>query len=160
MRTLRCVLLALLLLLSGSSIAFGDAFQDGVDAVEKGDYNTAYIIFLPLAERGDARAQCNLGVMYDNGLGVPKDYKEASKWFRLAAEQGDPYAQHNLGGMYDQGQGVVQDHVLAYMWFTLSGSQGIQSAIFNRRKCAEKMSPAQIDEAREMAVSWKPKNLV
>ena len=160
MRTLRCVLLALLLLLSGSSIAFGGAFQDGVDAVQKGDYETARIIFLPLAEQGDARAQCNLGVMYDNGLGVPKDYKEASKWFRLAAEQGDPYAQHNLGGMYDQGDGVVQNHVLAHMWFTLSGSQGIENAVYSRRKCEEKMSPAQIDKALEMAVNWKPKNLV
>ena len=27
--------------------------------------------------------------MYDNGEGVPQDYKEAVKWYRLAAEQGD-----------------------------------------------------------------------
>ena len=152
--------LTFLLFFSSFSAVFADDYRDGFDAYERKDYETAYKLWLPLAGKGDARAQTALGLMYDVGQGVPQDYKEASKWFRLAAEQGDPYAQHNLGGMYDQGQGVVQDHVLAYMWFTLSGSQGIQSAIFNRRKCAEKMSPAQIDEAREMAVSWKPKNLV
>jgi hypothetical protein len=34
--------------------------------------------------------------MYGNGLGVPKDYAEAIKWFRLAAEQGNAGAQSML----------------------------------------------------------------
>ena len=41
-----------------------------------------------LAEKGDARAQCELGIRYGYGLGVPEDDKEAVKWFRKAAEQG------------------------------------------------------------------------
>ena len=41
------------------------------------------------AEQGDAVAQFNLGVKYDNGQGVPQDYAEAVKWYRKAAEQGD-----------------------------------------------------------------------
>ncbi len=44
------------------------------------------------AETGDANAQFNLGVMYDNGMGVPKDDAEAAKWYRLAAEQGNAMA--------------------------------------------------------------------
>ena len=40
------------------------------------------------AEQGYDIAQYNLGVMYENGQGVPQDYKEAVKWYRLAAEQG------------------------------------------------------------------------
>ncbi|MSR43556.1 MAG: hypothetical protein EXS19_05920, partial [Pedosphaera sp.] len=39
-------------------------------------------------EKGDASAQYNLGVMYANGLGVPKDEVEAVKWYRKAADQG------------------------------------------------------------------------
>ena len=39
----------------------------------------------------------NLGVMYQNGLGVLQDYKETVKWFRLAAEQGEAQSQLNLG---------------------------------------------------------------
>ena len=61
------------------------------------------------AESGDAKAQHNLGVMYENGQGVPQDYAEALKWFRLAADQGDAKAQHNLGVMYYYGEGVPQD---------------------------------------------------
>ena len=40
------------------------------------------------AEQGDANAQFNLGVMYDNGEGVSEDDVEAVRWWRLAAEQG------------------------------------------------------------------------
>ena len=40
------------------------------------------------AEQGDAEAQTSLGLMYDNGKGVPQDYAEAVKWYRKAAEQG------------------------------------------------------------------------
>ena len=37
------------------------------------------------AEAGDAEAQVNLGVRYDNGLGVPQDDAEVLRWYRLAA---------------------------------------------------------------------------
>ena len=40
------------------------------------------------AERGDAKAQLDLGVMHCNGEGVPQDHRGAAKWYRLAAEQG------------------------------------------------------------------------
>ena len=53
-----------------------------------------------LADQGDVDAQFNLGVMYDNGEGVPQDYAEAVRWYRLAAEQGNASAQFNLGSMY------------------------------------------------------------
>jgi hypothetical protein len=46
------------------------------------------------AEKGDAEAQFYLGVMYENGNGVLKDYTEAVKWYRKAADQGAAAAQH------------------------------------------------------------------
>jgi uncharacterized protein len=53
------------------------------------------------AEQVDAWRQDDLGLRYENGWGVPKDYAEAVKWYRLAAEQGDAEAQINLGRMYE-----------------------------------------------------------
>ena len=44
------------------------------------------------AEQGDARGQCNLGVMYENGRGVTKDLKKAVEWYTKAAEQDDEEA--------------------------------------------------------------------
>jgi TPR repeat protein len=37
------------------------------------------------AAQGDAEAQYSLGLMYQNGEGVPQDYVQAYKWFSLAA---------------------------------------------------------------------------
>jgi len=55
-----------------------------------------------LAEKGDAIAQYNLGVMYDEGKGVEKDEKEAVKWYRKAAEQGDDDAKAALKKLLEQ----------------------------------------------------------
>ena len=52
------------------------------------------------AEKGDARAQVNLGFMYYNGEGVPMTRAEAVKWYRKAADQGYDMAQSKLGFMY------------------------------------------------------------
>lgn len=46
------------------------------------------------AEQGDPVAQYNLGNMYANGRGVPKDDGNALAWFRKAAEQGQPNARN------------------------------------------------------------------
>ena len=45
------------------------------------------------AEKGDERAQCNLGMKYLQGDGVKKDLGEAVKWFKKSAEQGNTKAQ-------------------------------------------------------------------
>ena len=92
--------LTFLFLFSGSSVVFGDDLQDGLEAVQKKDYKTAYKLWLPLAEQGHAKAQSNLGKMYLKGEGVPHDYKEAVKWWKLAAEQQDEQAQFILERMH------------------------------------------------------------
>ena len=48
--------------------------------------------------------------MYENGLGVPKDDKEAVKWYRLSAAQGNALGEGHLGIMYADGRGVPQDY--------------------------------------------------
>lgn len=40
------------------------------------------------AAKGNADAQCDLGMMYGMGKGVAKNYTESIKWLRLAANQG------------------------------------------------------------------------
>jgi TPR repeat protein len=50
--------------------------------------NTAVPELLARAERGDAKAQFNLGQIYDTGLGVPQDVVQAVAWWRKAADQG------------------------------------------------------------------------
>ena len=75
------------------------------------------------AEQGDAAAQYNLGVMYDEGKRVTRDDAEAVKWYRKAADQGHAKAQYNLGLMYTNGQGVKRDDVEAVKWFHKAADQ-------------------------------------
>ena len=72
---------------------------------------------LQAAEQGNAQAQFNLGVMYDQGQGVRQDDAQAAQWFRKAVEQGVAEAQYNLGVMYANGKGVHQDYAQAVQWY-------------------------------------------
>jgi TPR repeat protein len=100
----------------------------GYQSYLKGDYQAAYEEWLPLAELGDAEAQYNLGVMYDEGAGIDQDLVTATAWYRKAAEQGFLDAQTNLGMMYYYGQGIPRDHAEAARWFKRAASQGDEEA--------------------------------
>ena len=52
--------------------------------------------YLEKAEKGDAAAMRMLGVMYYNGLNVPKNEAEGLKWYRKAADAGSAAAQKEL----------------------------------------------------------------
>ena len=114
------------------------------------DEATALSELRSLAEQGDARAQINLGVMYEDGRGVLQDYKTAVKWFTLAAEQGHANAQYNLGVMYADGRGVPEDYVYAHMWSNIAASQGYQAAADHRERAARKMTSADISAAQKL----------
>ncbi|MDD4887874.1 MAG: tetratricopeptide repeat protein, partial [Thiomonas sp.] len=88
------------------------------------DYAQAASWFRKAADQGDARAQCNLGLRYYNGQGVPQDYAQAASWYRKAADQGYARAQYNLGVLYDNGQGVPQDYAQAASWYRKAADQG------------------------------------
>ena len=105
-------------------------FQQGFEASTRGDYQTAFKLWLSLAEQGNASAQFNLGNMYDNGQGVKQDDVEAVKWYRQAAGQGHALSQLGLGLMYDKGRGVKQDDVEAVKWYRKAAEQGNANAQF------------------------------
>jgi hypothetical protein len=93
-------------------------------ALNNGDWATALKELRPLAERGDATAQQELGILYMNGLGVPRDAARAVQLFRLVAKQGDAEGEALLGSMYETGQGVQKDDHEATRWYRLAAEQG------------------------------------
>jgi len=117
-------------LLFSAGVAWAD-YDDDWAALERGDYATALKEWRPLAEQGVARAQYNLGIMYDNGRGVPENDAEAVKWYRKAAEQGVADAQYNLGVTYEVGQVVPQSYAEAAKWFRKAAEQGYAKAQYN-----------------------------
>ena len=89
----------------------------GANAYDEGRPSVALRYWLPLARKGNPRAQNNLGVMYERGHGVSKDYKKAKIWFDRAAQQDLEEAKVNLGLLYYSGSGVTQNFEKAFALF-------------------------------------------
>jgi TPR repeat protein len=127
-RTFKAAVAALMLAVGLAGSVAAGPFEDAAAAHQKGDYATVLRLMRPLAEQGDAGAQAVLGVMYDQGYGVPQDYAAAASWYRKAAEQGLALGQYNLGAMYAKGQGVPQDYAAAMGWYRTAAEQGLADA--------------------------------
>src|SRR5687768_3801590 len=84
------------------------------------------------AEQGDAEAQYNLAVLYDMGIGAPKNYTESGKWYAKAAAQGVAEAQFQLGvRYYEHGKQAKENYVKAFSWFYKAALQGMPEAQYN-----------------------------
>jgi len=92
-------------------------FQHAYDLNDRGRCEEAFTIYQQLADQGHAKAQFNLGVMYDRGQHVAQDYAQAVHWYQKAAEQGNANAQYNLALKYQMGQGIAKDDVQAAYWY-------------------------------------------
>jgi TPR repeat protein len=99
-------------------------YNFGVKTFDDKNYELALTWFLPLAEKGHVRAQSYLGWMYEGGLGVTIDHREAARWYRLAAEHSDSFSQTRLGYLYQEGLGVARDDKLAAQWYAKSAEAG------------------------------------
>ena len=65
-------------------------FARGAKAYDQKNYEEALSIWLPLTKEGNPRVLYNVGLMYANGLGIPKDdYVEAYRWFEISANRAD-----------------------------------------------------------------------
>ncbi|MBQ4430445.1 MAG: SEL1-like repeat protein [Synergistaceae bacterium] len=99
---------AAVVVVCGSIAAFADSFNDT----------------LRKAQRGDADAQTELGIMYaESG-----NYTEAAKWFTKAANQGHALAQTMLGFAYEHGRGVEQNYYTAAILYNSAAQQGLEAA--------------------------------
>lgn len=126
-RALLC--LAALLAMSAPGVAAD--FDTAAASFAAGDYARALAELKPLAEQGDARGEYSLGVMYENGFGVPKDLAEAARWYRKAADQGNTDAQFNLGAMNEHGVGMPVNHAEAARLYRPAAEAGDIDALSN-----------------------------
>lgn len=89
-----------------------------------GAYETALSLWEPLARKGNARAQNNIGACFVDGLGVEQDLDLARRWLELSAEGGDPVGRRNLATLYFKGQGVAQDYARAAALYRAAAADG------------------------------------
>ena len=102
-----------------------------IAACDKGDFQVALRIFLPLARSGHAESQYRLGIMYANGHGIVQDYGDAVEWLGKAAEQGHLEAQYQLGLIYVSGRGAPHDGAHVVKWFRRAAERNHSAAQAN-----------------------------
>jgi hypothetical protein len=110
-------LLPLIVLFTLPAIA---GVREGMSAVNRGNYETAYTEFSKLAEDGDTRAMITIGSWYYNGKGFEQNYQKAMEWYLKAYEKGNSDAMNNIGVMYRDALGVTQDLEISYALFHLA----------------------------------------
>jgi TPR repeat protein len=117
------------------------------------------------AERGDAEAQFNLGIVYENGVGDSRyvaegDRPAAVRWLLAAAEQGLPRAQLKLAGLYAGDPDMPDGSVRACGWMLLAIASlrgaHLESAQSAYQRVCIGLTPAEIERARSFARRWRP----
>jgi TPR repeat protein len=118
------------------------------------------------AERGDAEAQFNLGIIYENGSGDSRyvdegNRPEAVRWLLAAAEQGLPRAQIKLAEMFAGEPEIPENSVKACGWYLLA-TMGLRGAHLEKaqsayQRASSRLTPAQTAEVARFAQAWKPK---
>jgi len=100
-------------------------FEAGLAAHQADNLPLAYKEFLAAAKEGHVDSQFNVALMYEKGIGVGKDEKEAVVWYGKAASQGSAAAQFNLGVLYENGRGAKVDFAKANEWYRKASVQGM-----------------------------------
>ena len=126
----RPALAAALVTTLAGSMALAD-FDKGIAAYQANDLPLAYKEFRASADEGHADSQYNVALMYEKGIGVAKDEKEAVVWYGKSAALGNSAAQFNLGVMYENGRGTAVDFAKAREWYSKASVQGDPLAIGN-----------------------------
>lgn len=100
-------------------------YSQAIEAVQQNNHAKAFALLKPLAIKGDATAQNNIAVLYEEGLGVAKNEAEAFQWYEKAAKQGLAEAQFMAGLYHAEGRGgLPQNYRQAFVWYQKAAKKG------------------------------------
>ena len=99
--------------------------SEGGRSIGRPDYAEAAKLFHQAAAANLALGDFGLGVLYQNGAGVPKDTTEAIRRFKMA---GEPEGLYQIALAYELGLGVEQNRQEAIQYYRSSAEKGHQPA--------------------------------
>lgn len=111
-----------------SDIDLANINHEGLEAVLAGNYELAVVRFREAAKYDYPAGVANLGLMYLNATGVPRDGRQAVALFERAAKKGNLVAAENIARAYDFGLGVHQDRSRAIKWYEAALRMGSPTA--------------------------------
>lgn len=110
----------------------GERYTQGRALYEQKRYGEALLLFEKSCDGGNAGSCRNLGYMYDEGLGVARDYSRARDLYAKSCDDGDMAGCNNLGVLYDNSRGVVQDYDRAVQLYQKACAGGSMLACKNQ----------------------------
>jgi TPR repeat protein len=135
-----------------ASLGDGEArYRAASLAAGAGDYGEARALYERGVRENDWRATLDLGQMYEDGRGVPKDLARAAGLYERA--EGSRWAHFKLGVLYlEGGANLPQDYAKARGWLQRSAGEGNAGARNNLGVMAERGLGARVDyaEARDL----------
>ena len=105
-------------------------FLKGDELYEKGDFTSAFQMFMKAAENGDTSSMLRVASMYTTGEGVPCNYDMAEEWELKAIEAGDTTGMVNIGITYR----IKGDILKSKAWFEKAFKSGDGSAALELAK--------------------------
>ena len=124
-----------------------------IDAIQRGDFETSFVLTEALAIAGDPLAQHFLGWHYHKGFGITNDDGKAVFWWQLAAKSGIPESQQGLGWAYENGRGIDRNVEQAYFWYARAVAAGDQTAQESLTLLARNMTAEQIKHIELQALA-------
>lgn len=92
------------------------------------NYDLAQGMWLSIQGSARAEALFNLGILYDQGLGVAADIDQALTYYRQAARLGSRSAAYQLGVLYLNDPRLLRDEGEAEHWLTVAAHDGDEDA--------------------------------
>ena len=133
----------------------GDMYFFGWEAAKLAQsYPDALQWYRRASANGDVEAKYDMGVLYENGWGTPKNPDQAVKWYRSAAKDGNRAAQLNLGNMYSKGSGIVVNDRRASEWYLRAAKQGDAVAQYNIGTRYAKGTGIEVDYVEAYKYLW------
>lgn len=95
--------------MGGVTFCLANTIDDGLKAINNGDYQKAAVVFQKACDDGVASGCFNIGLMYHKGLGVNQNYQKALNLYKKACDNGEAGGCYNAGFIYGKGLGVIQN---------------------------------------------------
>lgn len=121
-------------------------------ALGQGDYHSGARLLLETEASGNPLVQYNLGVLYEEGLGLDRDIQRAIVYYRRAAENGFAPAQLRYAQFLLHGENIPADRVAAEQWYIAAAEQG--NAIAQYSLAVMLLDRKDDSVAHERGLSW------
>ena len=96
-----------------------------------------------------------IGMMYLEGIDVPKDDAKAAEQFQISADKNNSLGLYHLGLMYKEGRGVEKDAAKAYDYVSKAADQNLMEAIYEQAMMLESGNGVEKDKTKAVELTMK-----